>query len=144
MRSAWTACTSCWFLLGFAGIVQQNFRGDACQISIPMSCCAGLQVSSVELERACLEGVPRITEAAAVGVRAPRGGPEQLVLFLVAKAGACRDGPAAKAQCQKAIRSKLNPLFKVERVSGSSMNVSEHSWRESCLDWFLRGFVGIE
>lgn len=70
----------------------------------------------MELERACLEGVPGITEAAAVGVPGPGGGPEQLVLFLVAKSGARRDGDTFKAQCQAAIRSKLNPLFKVQRV----------------------------
>lgn len=80
-----------------------------------------LQVSSVELERACLEGVPGITEAAAVGVPAPGGGPEQLVLFLVARTGTRRDGKAVKAQCQVAIRSKLNPLFKVERVSSGRL-----------------------
>ncbi|CAL8471383.1 g10925 [Coccomyxa elongata] len=75
----------------------------------------GIKVSSVELERACMEGVPSIMEAAAVGVPAPGGGPEQLVLFLVPK-GKREDVATVKHQCQAAIWSKLNPLFKVERV----------------------------
>jgi acyl-CoA synthetase (AMP-forming)/AMP-acid ligase II len=80
----------------------------------------GIQVSSVELERACVEGVPCIQEAAAVGVPSPGGGPEQLVLFLVPRSpGAGASASEAKAQCQKAIRSKLNPLFKVEKVRAS-------------------------
>ena len=63
-----------------------------------------------------MEGVPSIMEAAAVGIPAPGGGPEQLVLFLVPK-GKREDAALVKRQCQAAIRSKLNPLFKVERVS---------------------------
>ncbi len=44
------------------------------------------QVSSVELERAVLEGLPeQVAEAAAVGVPTPGGGPERLVLFVVLK-----------------------------------------------------------
>ncbi len=72
-------------------------------------------MSSVELERACMESVPSIIEAAAVSVPAPGGGPEQLVLFLVPR-GKRESTDAVKRQCQAAIRSKLNPLFKVERV----------------------------
>ena len=65
-----------------------------------------------------MEGVPSVMEAAAVGVPSPGGGPEQLVLFLVPKqAGARRQPPDdVRKQCQAAIRSRLNPLFKVERV----------------------------
>lgn len=75
-------------------------------------------MSSVELERVCVQGVPDIQEAAAVGVPSPGGGPEQLVLFVVpCDAGAARSNPKIKAQCQAAIRAKLNPLFKVDRVS---------------------------
>ena len=73
------------------------------------------QVSSVELERACVESVSSIIEAAAVGVPPAGGGPEQLVLFLVPR-GKRESTDSVKRQCQAAIRSKLNPLFKVERV----------------------------
>ena len=74
----------------------------------------------MELERACVEGISGIQEAAAVGVSSPGGGPEQLVLFLVPRSpGARGSASEVKAQCQKAIRLKLNPLFKVEKVRES-------------------------
>ena len=41
------------------------------------------------------------------------GGPEQLVLFLVARPGAAQDAQALRQACQAAIARKLNPLFKV-------------------------------
>ena len=41
------------------------------------------QVSSVELERVVIASVSAVTEAAAVGVTPPGGGPDQLVMFLV-------------------------------------------------------------
>ena len=69
----------------------------------------------MELERACVEGVPALQEAAAVGIPSPGGGPEQLVLFVVPR-GQPGSSAEMKALCQEAIRSKLNPLFKVERV----------------------------
>ena len=65
-----------------------------------------------------MQGVPDIQEAAAVGVSSPGGGPEQLVLFLVPRDNAAAgSNPKIKALCQAAIRAKLNPLFKVDRVS---------------------------
>ena len=69
----------------------------------------------MELERACAEGVPAVQEVAAVGVPSPGGGPEQLVLFVVPR-GQPGSSAEMKALCQKAIRSRLNPLFKVEKV----------------------------
>lgn len=77
-----------------------------------------MQVSSVELERACAEGVPAVQEVAAVGVPSPGGGPEQLVLFVVPR-GQPGSSAEMKALCQDAIRSRLNPLFKVEKVSAT-------------------------
>ena len=108
----------------------------------------GVKVSSVELERAVLEGVgvgtagaegggEGVAEVAAVGVPSPGGGPEQLYLFLVLAAapqggsGRCNNGEGGAGEqqqqpvqgpslltqrCQAAIRMRLNPLFKVERV----------------------------
>ncbi|EIE19718.1 acetyl-CoA synthetase-like protein, partial [Coccomyxa subellipsoidea C-169] len=90
-----------------------NLGGIKASFLLPA--CLPLDVSSVELERACMESVPSIIEAAAVSVPAPGGGPEQLVLFLVPR-GKRESTDAVKRQCQAAIRSKLNPLFKVERV----------------------------
>ncbi|GFR42552.1 hypothetical protein Agub_g3459 [Astrephomene gubernaculifera] len=99
----------------------------------------GIKVSSVELERAVVAGVPVVAEAAAVGVAPPQGGPEQLHLFLVLKQGAQQQGaggssssgsgPSAapgaseaevaelQRRCQQAVRDQLNPLFKVSRVA---------------------------
>lgn len=90
---------------------------------------AWFQVSSVELERACVEGVPDVQEAAAVGVPSPGGGPEQLLLFLVPRSpGAASSTKNIKAQCQAAIRAKLNPLFKVERVSAELSSLVAHAF----------------
>ncbi|KAL4458600.1 hypothetical protein ABPG75_013465 [Micractinium tetrahymenae] len=77
----------------------------------------GIKVSSVELERACIEGVEGVVEAAAVACPTPGGGPEQLHLFLVLRPGVAA-APMAELQrrCQEAISSKLNPLFKVQHV----------------------------
>ena len=72
---------------------------------------------AVELERACIEGVEGVVEAAAVACPTPGGGPEQLFLFLVLRPGVTT--PAAtelQQRCQQAISSRLNPLFRVQRV----------------------------
>jgi hypothetical protein len=52
------------------------------------------QVSSVELERAVVEGVEGVVEAAAVAASPAGGGPSQLHLYLVLReAPACMPGP---------------------------------------------------
>ena len=73
---------------------------------------------AVDLERACIEGVDGVVEAAAVACPTPGGGPEQLHLFLVLRPGPPAQ-PLAELQrrCQEAISSKLNPLFKA-RLGG--------------------------
>ena len=78
----------------------------------------GIKVSSVELERAVAEGVPEVAEAAAVAVPAIGGGPDMLVLFLVLDGGKNDKIDIAKLahDCQKAISTRLNPLFKVGGV----------------------------
>ncbi|PRW59713.1 acetyl- synthetase [Chlorella sorokiniana] len=78
----------------------------------------GIKVSSVELERACVEGVEGVLEAAAVACPPPGGGPDQLHLFLVLRPGAAAGlpPPQLRARCQAAISAKLNPLFKVHSV----------------------------
>lgn len=78
-----------------------------------------LQVSSVELERACVEGTSEVMEAAAVGVPSPGGGPDKLVLFLVLQPGSpggAADTQALRKRCQAAIRERLNPLFRLDKV----------------------------
>ena len=82
-----------------------------------------------------MRAVAQVSEAAAIGVAAPGGGPERLVLFLVlreegingcATNTACEKGgkPTSRGsleenlmvECQTAIRNSLNPLFRVDRV----------------------------
>jgi len=72
----------------------------------------GIKVSSAEIERvvATVEGV---IECAAIGVTPPGGGPSDLVLCVVGE-GLAPD--EVRAAAQQAIRSGLNPLFKVARV----------------------------
>ncbi len=71
----------------------------------------GIKTSSAEIERTAAT-VPGVEEMAAVAVPPPGGGPSRLVLFAVL-------GPEAPAPAeltklaQRAIRSGLNPLFKV-------------------------------
>lgn len=113
-----------------------------------------MQVSSVELERACVEGVPEIMEAAAVGVPAPGGGPDRLVLFVVLQASAAGGGgQELQKQCQAAIRSRLNPLFRLDKVRALSgvlwigeRWLSSHCvWLEqSAAQWLGRGEGGKE
>jgi acyl-coenzyme A synthetase/AMP-(fatty) acid ligase len=62
-----------------------------------------------------VEGVEGVLEAAAVAAPTPGGGPEQLFLFLVLRPGTEATPPQLQQQCQAAISSRLNPLF---RVSG--------------------------
>ena len=80
-----------------------------------------------------MRAVPAVREAAAVGVPAPGGGPERLVLFVILEKGAtnCHSSSgsgkagaegsteqvrALRSACQAAIRGQLNPLFKVDQV----------------------------
>jgi len=78
---------------------------------------------AVELERACVEGVEGVLEAAAVACPPPGGGPDQLHLFLVLRPGAAAGLPPGqlRARCQAAISAKLNPLFKVGRAQDSAL-----------------------
>jgi acyl-coenzyme A synthetase/AMP-(fatty) acid ligase len=76
----------------------------------------GIKVSSVELERAVVEGVGEVAEAAAVAIPPADGGPDKLVLFLVLKNSEGDVGPKLTRACQHAISSRLNPLFKVGAV----------------------------
>ncbi|GAX83596.1 hypothetical protein CEUSTIGMA_g11021.t1 [Chlamydomonas eustigma] len=76
----------------------------------------GIKVSSVEIERAVLEGLPDVVaDVAAVGVPTLGGGPEQLVLFIV-QHGHGGNIEVLLETCQREVRKLLNPLFKVSRV----------------------------
>jgi len=74
----------------------------------------GIKVSSAEIERA-LEETPGVAELAAIAVAPPKGGPSQLVIYVVPQPGfdATDTWPDAM---QHAIRTNLNPLFKIRDV----------------------------
>jgi acetyl-CoA synthetase len=75
----------------------------------------GVKVSSADLERA-IGDIAGITECAAVSVPPSGGGPEHLVVFAVALPGVELDLDDLRYQMQQAIRTRLNPLFKVHEV----------------------------
>ena len=74
-----------------------------------------LQVSSVELERVCNEAHDDVLETAAISVPPPGGGPERLVVFAVLRNGTA-DAAELRRTIGSALKSRLNPLFKLEAV----------------------------
>lgn len=75
----------------------------------------GIKVSSAEIER-ILGSVEGVVETAAVAYNPPEGGPSLLVIYAVMQPGAGSDEEALKKDMQRAISSKLNPLFKIHDV----------------------------
>ena len=62
-----------------------------------------------------MKSVSAVLEAAAVAVPEDGGGPDRLVLFAVLRNEA-EDLTAVQLACQAAIRSNINPLFKLHQV----------------------------
>jgi len=75
----------------------------------------GIKVSSAEIERT-LNLVPSVSETAAIAVNPPGGGPSLLVIFAVLKPGTAETPEALKTNFQRAIKEKLNPLFKIHDI----------------------------
>jgi len=75
----------------------------------------GIKVSSAELERA-VSGQDGIAEVAAVAVAPSGGGADRLVVFVVPEPEEVLDEARLRDEMQAAIRSELNPLFKVHDV----------------------------
>jgi acetyl-CoA synthetase len=75
----------------------------------------GIKVSAAEIERA-LAGAEGVLETAAVAVPPPGGGPERLVVFAVPGPDAELDEDDLLREFREAVRSRLNPLFKVSEV----------------------------
>jgi acetyl-CoA synthetase len=71
----------------------------------------GIKVSSAEIERV-LQVVHGVIETAAIAVSAC-GGPSALVIYVVSSPTFSGDPSALLAAMQSAIRSELNPLFKI-------------------------------
>jgi len=72
----------------------------------------GIKVSSTEIERA-LSSVEGVVETAAVAFNPPQGGPSLLVVYAVTKPSAPADNDLFKKEMQRAIATRLNPLFKI-------------------------------
>ena len=68
----------------------------------------GIKVSSAEIERV-LDLVPGVVRTAAVAVTPVGGGPSLLVIYAVATI----DATQLKPQLQEALKTKLNPLFRI-------------------------------
>ena len=75
----------------------------------------GIKVSSVEIER-LLNTVPGVAETAAVAVQPEAGGPARLVIFAALFAGHEFAAGELQRTLQDAIRSRLNPLFRIHEV----------------------------
>lgn len=84
-----------------------------CLVYVAMACAVS-QVSSVEIERACMAiGLPGVQEVAAVASSSPGGGPERLVVFCVLSKECPATPQDLKAEFSIALKTHLNPLFKV-------------------------------
>ena len=76
---------------------------------------AGIKVSSAEIERV-LVAVPGVSETAAIAVAPAEGGPNLLVIYAVLLPDASETVDNLEAVMQQAIKSHLNPLFKIHDV----------------------------
>jgi acetyl-CoA synthetase len=76
----------------------------------------GIKVSSVEIERV-LNLVPAIRETSAVAVAPPGGGPSMLWVFAVLHEDSPSETGGLESQLQQAIRTHLNPLFKIAALT---------------------------
>ncbi|MBT8247434.1 MAG: AMP-dependent synthetase, partial [Acidimicrobiia bacterium] len=73
----------------------------------------GIKVSSAEIERIAI-GLEGIRDAAAISVPIQGGGPSKLIVYVVGETDA--DLGDVKDEVTAAIRTQLNPLFKVHSV----------------------------
>lgn len=76
---------------------------------------SGIKVSSAEIERVVLT-LDAVQDAAAVAAPAPGGGPDRLVVHVVPRDAVCLDTAGWLREIQRAVSTRLNPLFKVDEV----------------------------
>jgi acetyl-CoA synthetase len=74
----------------------------------------GIKVSSAEIERV-LDTVPGVRRTAAIAVNPEGGGPSELVVYAVI-ADAAEPRAALAARLQQALKTRLNPLFRISDV----------------------------
>ena len=74
----------------------------------------GIKVSPREIEEA-VESCAEVSEAAAVAVDDEAGAPARLVIFALPEPGTPSPEDQVQQRAQRAIRDRLNPLFKVDR-----------------------------
>jgi acetyl-CoA synthetase len=74
----------------------------------------GIKVSSAEIERV-IQTVPGVKENAAVAV-SPQGGPGRLIIYAVWEDGNSGEGADMTAAMRQAVKTQLNPLFKIHEV----------------------------
>ena len=75
----------------------------------------GIKVSSLQIEQVA-STVEGVRETAAIAVAPPGGGPSMLIVFAVPAAGASPSSESLCTAMQQAIRTQLNPLFKLHDV----------------------------
>ncbi|KAK2632945.1 hypothetical protein EUGRSUZ_L00850 [Eucalyptus grandis] len=75
-----------------------------------------MNLGAIKIERVCDREDESILETAAISLRPPTGGPEQLVVLVVLKKGCKAELNDLKMKFSKAIQRNLNPLFKVSSV----------------------------
>ena len=75
----------------------------------------GIKIGSAEIERV-LCNIDNICETAAISINPPDGGPEHLVIYVVLDTIHPPPIDQLTTQLQQAIRTHLNPLFKIHRV----------------------------
>ena len=76
---------------------------------------SGIKVGAAEIERV-LTGTPGVAELAAIAVPPPDGGPARLIICAGTGSSTPPDAADLQAVMQQAIKSKLNPLFKIHEV----------------------------
>ncbi len=72
----------------------------------------GIKVSSADIEQA-IHTVEAVSEAVAIALSPPEGGPSQLIIYAVLTSDIQITPDALKTTLQKAIAQQLNPLFKI-------------------------------
>jgi acetyl-CoA synthetase len=71
----------------------------------------GIKVSSAEIERV-LDAVSGVSRTAAVAINPPGGGPSELVVYVV-PADPSSEGGGLTTALQQALKTRLNPLFRI-------------------------------